>query len=242
MREYIAHYLVDIQKSLMLCVVENTTDEEMTSCLTFVREQARSLGLRSTEQGVMRLVELRRTKKLRQSELDSHIHKFLERFHDDIVSLVFFYLPSDKLAYYEETTLFGEHFKQNFPIANSEVIEAGSCFAFGRYTACIFHLMRSLEVALRVLFQKLGLPRISTSGARNWNGILKQIRDKLDADNNIPDYDFYDSLYVFLAAAKNPFRNAMHVDATYSEEGARMVFDAVGSFMRHAAEKLKESP
>ena len=101
--------------------------------------------------------------------------------------------------------------------------------------------MRGLEVGLKSLFASLGLPALTTAGARNWNGILRDIRAKLEADKTIPDHDFYDGVYAFLAAAKNPMRNAtMHVDVTYDENSVNRVFDAVGAFMRHAAIRLKE--
>jgi hypothetical protein len=164
-----------------------------------------------------------------------------KRFDDEIEALKLFYVPTDKIDYYNKTDLFGEVFKSKFPKANSEIIEAGNCFAFDRFTAAAFHLMRSLEVVLKVLFSTLGLPPFTTAGARNWNGILREIKDALDKDKTIPDHDFFDGAYVFLAAAKNPIRNAtMHVDAVYDENSVRSVFDAVGAFMRHIATKLKE--
>src|SRR5260370_27903157 len=101
--------------------------------------------------------------------------------------------------------------------------------------------MRSLEVVLKVLFRELGLPPLKSAGAQNWNGILREIKDKLDAEKTIPDHAFYESAYAFLAAAKNPMRNAtMHVDAAYDEESASRIFDSIGAFMRHLATKLKE--
>ena len=37
----------------------------------------------------------------------------------------------------------------NFPAANHEASEAGKCFATARYTACVFHLMRVMEVGVQ---------------------------------------------------------------------------------------------
>jgi hypothetical protein len=247
MKEYIAHYLVDIQKCLDRCSefssvgrARHLRDREVREQLIFVCEQTKALGLRSTEQAANRLFD-GIGYGTNDNELRADVQKIIERFHDDIVSLIFFYLPSDRLDYYQKTDKFGEEFKVNFPTANAEIIEAGNCFAFDRYTACAFHLMRSLEVVLKVIFRTLQLPPLSTAGARNWNGVLREIKDKLEADKAMPDHAFYDGAYAFLAAAKNPMRNAtMHVDAVYDETSAKQVFDAVGAFMRHVATKLKE--
>jgi hypothetical protein len=177
------------------------------------------------------------------SKIDSALEELERRFDEETGALRLFYIPSDRLVFYNKTDLFGETFKTNFPTANAEISEAGNCFAFDRFTACAFHLMRSLEVVLKVLFAALGLPAITTSGAQNWNGILREIKTKLETDTTIPDHAFYDGAYVFLAAAKNPMRNAtMHVDAVYDESSVRSLYDAVGAFMRHIATKLKESP
>jgi hypothetical protein len=92
-----------------------------------------------------------------------------------------------------------------------------------------------------VLFRALSLPPLVSAGAQNWNGILREIREKLETDKTIPDHAFYESAYAFLAAAKNPMRNAtMHVDAVYDETSVRRLYDAVGAFMRHLATKLRE--
>jgi hypothetical protein len=247
MKEFLASKFLDSYKALE-SAFEVTTPGKPTDAtrrgqiaanIAFVAEQAAILGLRSTVQGANRFLEHCRTDSL--NAVHNGIQNVSERFHDDLAGLVFLYLPSDKLAYHQKTELFGDTFKLNFPTANTEVLEAGNCFALGRNTACVFHLMRSLEVVLKTLFQAIGLPPLKTAGERNWNGILRQIREKLDSDKTCPDFDFYDNAYVFLAAAKNPLRNAtMHVDVSYDEEGALIVFDAIGAFMRHAATKLKE--
>jgi len=197
------------------------------------------LGLPMTVKAAARFVKY--TNAVSRKELGDLLDEINSRFFDESSGLSMFYIEQSALAYYNKTDLFGEQFKTNFPAANVEVSEAGNCFAFDRYTASVFHLMRALEVVLRALFQTLGLPPLSSAGERNWNGILRQIKDKLDADKSIPGHDFYDSAYAFLVAAKNPMRNAtMHVDAVYDEASASRLFDAIGAFMRHVATKLKE--
>jgi hypothetical protein len=212
---------------------------KLGTLLRNIEYESEFLGLRSTNRQVLRIFDSAKTWTAQQ--IDDAIAELERRFNEETEALKLFYVPEDKIGFYNKTDLFGETFKVSFPAANAEIIEAGNCFAFDRFTACAFHLMRSLEVALKVLFQTLGLPPITSAGAQNWNGILRQIKDKLEADKTIPDHAFYDGAYAFLAAAKNPMRNAtMHVDAVYDESSARSLYDAVGAFMRHLATKLKE--
>ena len=201
--------------------------------------EAEFLGLQSTKRQAVRLAGMAESGT--PQEIETEIEQMERRFDEETEALRLFYVPIDKIHFYNKTNLFGEIFKASFPTANAEVIEAGNCFAFDRFTACAFHLMRSLEVVLKSLFTALGLPPITNAGEKNWNGILRQIKDKLEQDKTILDHDFYDGAYAFLAAAKNPMRNAtMHVDAIYDEDSVRRVFDAIGAFMRHVSEKLKE--
>src|SRR5204862_4999266 len=96
--------------------------------------------------------------------------------------LKLYYVPADQIDFYNKTDLFGEEFKEKFPQANSEICEAGKCFAFDRYTACVFHLTRSLEIALRVLFVSLGMPPRIWSVTK-WQKILERIAGKIKKNN-----------------------------------------------------------
>ncbi len=255
MKEYIARRLVDLGREFLDIRVafyaRDETDKNdvadineakriLVPWCNRVAEEAQFLGLPSTTRQAKRITDEFRDWKA--VEVERELEQLQRRFNEEIEAIALFYIPSDGLQYYNKTALFGERFKVNFPLANSEITEAGNCLAFDRFTSCVFHLVRSLEIALKVVFQNLGLPPLSSAGARNWNGLLKQIKEKLDRDRSIADHSFYDAAYVFLAAAKNPMRNAtMHVDVTYPDEGSvRPVWLGVESFMRHLATKLKE--
>ena len=215
--------------------------KELKICISKFLDEAQFLGLPITAKAAVRFINS--TDSRSPEQLSGLLDQIYSRFFDEAANLPLFYVHQEALKYYNKTDLFGEEFKTGFPTANAEIIEAGNCFAFDRFTACVFHLMRSLEVALKALFRELGLPPLTTAGAQNWNGILREIKDKLDTNKAIPDHAFYESAYAFLAAAKNPMRNAtMHVDVIYDEASATTLFDAVGAFMRHIATKLKESP
>ena len=249
MKEYLAKRLVSATLDFSAAFISFHDDKDLTDArrqeiknqISRFVNTVNELGLPLTFKSGVRLAESTKTENTQT--LEALFGEVQSRFDDEAENLSLFYVHLDALKYYNKTDLFGEEFKSKFPIANAEISEAGNCFAFDRFTACAFHLMRSLEVVLKALFVTLGLPPLTTAGGRNWNGILQAIRVRLDANRTIPDYEFYDSAYAFLAAAKNPMRNAtMHVDVAYDEDSARRVFDAVGAFMRHVTTKLKETP
>ncbi len=66
---------------------------------------------------------------------------------------------------------FGSEVADRFPRAQVDIEEAGICLAFHRGTACVFHLMRVLEVALQVLGADLNIPKPD----RNWQNLLNEI-------------------------------------------------------------------
>ena len=128
-------------------------------------EEAEFLGLQSTRRQAIRLASIADSGT--PKEIDAEIEQMERRFDEETAALKLFYVREDALKYYNQTRLFGETFKASFPTANAEVIEAGRCFAFDRFTACAFHLKRSLEVVLKSLFNALGLPPLTTAGEKN---------------------------------------------------------------------------
>lgn len=64
---------------------------------------------------------------------------------------LFFLVPSRRAKWYrpDDLPLFGNEVDATFPESTREISEAARCFAFGRWTACVFHLMRGAERALQ---------------------------------------------------------------------------------------------
>jgi len=69
-----------------------------------------------------------------------------------------------------------------FPSARSEIVEANTCFAMERHTACVFHLMRAMEHGYRALAIKLGVKKPKTALEYDtWGQLLAQIEQKTEA-------------------------------------------------------------
>src|SRR5258707_1131057 len=62
----------------------------------------------------------------------------------------FVIIPSADAPFFDNHAIFGLDVASRFPIANKEIIAAGSCYATGCYSACVFHLMRAVELGARI--------------------------------------------------------------------------------------------
>lgn len=188
--------------------------------------------------------------RLAGNEVEERFKILEERMYDELDSITVLWVSQREAGFFEKTELFGALFKKQFPAANGEVIEAGNCFALGRYTACVFHLMRATEKGVLALFSALQLPPLSQP-TWSWGSVLRQIDEEIKRRNKtmasdptwIADKEFFEQAYAFLHSVKNPIRNStMHVASTYDEAGAENVFNAIKSFLSHLAAKLKEAP
>lgn len=135
-----------------------------------------------------------------------------------------------------------------FPTASFEIEEAAKCFAFGRYTASVFHCMRTMEIGLKVLARKLGIPNPVTPTDRNWGNMLKAIKDKIDEKwpKNTrlhgTEGERMEALYNTLDSVKNPWRNAtMHVEVTYAPHEALHIMRCVGIYVLELKKHANES-
>lgn len=71
----------------------------------------------------------------------------------DLDKSVFMFMPLVEAKYYDQDELFGSEVKARFPKATKEIVSAGNCYATGNNTACVFHLMRAVELGARTMFR-----------------------------------------------------------------------------------------
>jgi hypothetical protein len=231
------------------------SEAECKRCLSRIIEEAEFIGLSFTKKGAQRILDLIEHSKNNQTgePLDvliaGRLDTLEERFYDEVEEINFFYVKSDRLKWFENTELAGDEFKTNFPTANAELIEAGNCFALDRYTACIFHLTRSLEVVLASLHYALKIQEPTDEHDKTWGRTLGRISEKIkENDTTTPpgwasDAEFYKKVNGLLAAVKTPYRDStIHVASVYDESGAIGVLMAVVGALSHIGKKLKEKP
>jgi hypothetical protein len=134
---------------------------------------------------------------------------------------------------------------EKFPSASHDIAEAGTCFAFGSFTACVYHLMRVCEYGLVSLAKTIGLEPRSAS----WDTILRKIQRTLELNSSTKPQSwkaeeaFYSEASALMGNVKNSWRNAVsHVPKIYDEPSARRIFNSVEALMLHLSTRLSETP
>ncbi len=153
-----------------------------------------------------------------------------------------FFEPEPRyMQYFENPKLFGEEVFIAFPSATDDIAEAGTCLALERSTACVMHLMRTIEVALKALADSVGV------GQQNdWGAYIREIYKALErqvkaAGAQTPDHQFYGEAAAQIDNVKRAWRNpSMHVDKSYSQPRAEEILLATKSLMSHLATKVSE--
>lgn len=169
----------------------------------------------------------------------------------DLKESRFFYMPLDRVGYYEQEELFGADVKANFRSTIGDVKEAGSCYATGRNTACVFHCMRVLEKGLHAMVHDLNnkfnanLTFTKEIDATNWGEILTKIENlftqqrllqQLNPQPTSQDKQFYSVALKEFQYFKDAWRNDVsHSRSSYDEHEAKAVMAHVGAFMKQIA-------
>ncbi len=181
------------------------------------------------------------------ADLEVQFRELRNRIDDEIAERAFFEMPPNRVQYYKCAHLFGEDVDKAFPSGILDIEESGKCYAMSRNTACIFHLMRVMEVGLRSLGKSLNNPNLDPKRNPSWESILKKCDEELQKPLNerSPEWRiddrFFSEATANLRAVKDAWRNpTMHVDAQYDDEKVIDVWNSVRAFMRHLALRLTE--
>ncbi len=143
--------------------------------------------------------------------------------------------------------IFGEEVFKSFPSASYDLLESSRCFALDRWTASVFHLMRSLEAGLSVLGQRFGVSLAHTNWAPAIEQIESRIRDmyKDPLWKAMPDYkeqqEFYAQAASHFGILKDAWRNyTAHARGKYDEREAADIITSVRAFLQKLAPRLHE--
>jgi hypothetical protein len=181
--------------------------------------------------------------------LRDNAEQFASRVYDEFNGRHFFSLtPHEAQMWSQIQPSFGTDVQAQYPTAAFEIDEASKCLALNRGTACVFHLMRTLEIAVRAIARCLSIPDPTQPAERNWGVVLRKIRDGINAkwptvaSRTAGDGEIFDALYASLDAVKNPWRNqTMHPALKYTGEEAEHVLAAVRGFMIRLASRCDEN-
>lgn len=152
---------------------------------------------------------------------------------------MFFQVDSSHVDKYNNAELFGSEVNLIFSGAAQDIKEAGNCYALRQPTACVLHLMRAIELALKTLAHVI--PGV-TLGTKDTMGMVLAKLQKLAS--NMPSgtadeaelkrqthkaaLHFHD----IIEAIRN---EAMHTGAFYSMEEANAAIESTKLFMKDVA-------
>jgi hypothetical protein len=158
---------------------------------------------------------------------------------------MYFLVPEDRKGWYrdDDTPLFGEAVAIAFPDSTPEIAEAGRCLALDRWTACVFHLMRAVELALHKWSDDLGVPLKVPAEQANMQEILNLADKKLKGIEQLPktpqrdaDLEYFGDASAHFRAIKDAWRNHVaHAKRTYDERQATSILNHVRSFFQKLA-------
>lgn len=123
----------------------------------------------------------------------------------------------------------------------TDVEEAGKCFAFERSTACVFHLMRIVEIGVQEFGSKVGFAKATETV---WDTIMREIGKaiiSLPTTNAVEREKKreLEGLVPYLDTVRRVWRNpVMHPKAEYTPEQASEITSAVKAYMNHLAQVI----
>jgi hypothetical protein len=156
----------------------------------------------------------------------------------------FFFLPHDKVGGIRR----GEFWHCCFrcvSINSDDASEACKCYGLSRNTACVFHLMRVLEIGLGALAKHFNKP----FDHANWETIINQIEkaiSEIDKDPNRPpnwkdEREFWSQCSSHFRVIKDAWRNyTIHVRGKFDEQEALDMLGNVRGFMQKLSTRLHE--
>jgi HEPN domain-containing protein len=218
--------------------------EQVVNGLGELQREVQRLGLRSADAQLNRIRDLFFGDKREPSlaTLGPKLHPLVLDLHlrilDELADTFFISIPSENVNYYNPAQpLFGQIVLDTFPNAAEDIDEGGKCYALGRYTAVIFHLMRALEISLHALANKLGATVTNKHGDfLPWGVLLANIGEKIDQMPRGDEKADWSEAHALLHHVNQAWRTGtMHPKQTYTQEQAEDIIDAVKSFMRRLA-------
>lgn len=238
---------------------EKLSSNERQDCLgllKFVLNELQRLELSYSLKAAKRIVALlSRREPVRVEDYNRMTEELYGRLVDEMKERQYFSIERTNQRFVADINLFGDEVANKFPSATFDIEEAGKCLAFERGSACVFHLMKALEVGLYSLASDLNIAKIE----ENWANAIGQIDKAIKGfENNKPDkaasskeksewkdkVQFYSDCATQFRYIKDAWRNqnthTRRGTLPYTSEKTRQIYDNVCDFMQSMATRLSE--
>jgi hypothetical protein len=185
-------------------------------------------------------------------EMAARLKDFRSKLERELNERFFLYLSEEEAGQFQSDQPFGPLVASVFSSYKYDDLgEASKCLALGRYTACVFHLMRVMEIAVQAFGKKLDVHLVKiVPGKRvtelTWEQILNELNPKLRAmpQNTVKQkrlHEKYASVQSYLYGVKDAWRNpTMHPRLEgYNELQAKDIMNHVKSFLTEFSPLIK---
>ena len=167
-------------------------------------------------------------------QIASRCDHLRNRILDELAKEFYVNVHRQEVRFYGHNALFGEGVAKKFKQAAVDIENAGNCLAVQQPTACVFHLVRAMEVAVRQLGKRLKVTITPQTTWRNMTGqmdtIIKKMPNATTAQQKKKNK--FEEAIVNLHHVGSVWRNnTMHPAASYTQDEARDVFNATRVFM-----------
>jgi hypothetical protein len=169
-----------------------------------------------------------------------NIKHLISRIHDELDSQYYFHVDQRDVSCYLAKEPFGEAVTNKFSLATEDISEAGKCLALQRSTACVFHLMRALELGVQTLGKRLKV-QIDVR-TETWHQIMLHVNKQTQAlpsatrAQKAKKSKFAEAA-AHLQSVRLAWRNeVMHPKQTYDRNEAFEIYNATRVFMASLAE------
>ena len=241
--------MAEVSESDLLNLNQDASDKAKAHASTWISNiqgWCAGIELKSAIQQCNR-IQRRLSRSLTYGELCCLIGELKQRISDAMEGQLFFFVPPAYAEYYGTVFPFGDEVDTAFPSTGYDIREAHTCYALERPTACVFHLMRVLEVSLVALGKVFGLCFDHT----NWEPAIDQIEKKIREMHKdelwkvMPDWkdqlEFYAQAVSYLGITKEAWRNyTAHARGKFTPEEAKQMLANVKLFMQKVSQRLTE--
>lgn len=239
----------DLSPALLYFDATNTS--VIDGHLSAIEREAKKIKLKTVVERVMSIrSSLERQESNTTAAFRTEMRVLREIIKTSLSERQFLPVEISKASYFNHPALFGEKVHQAFESARGDIKEAGSCYALGRNTACVFHLVRAFEHGLRALCKRMGIrPTKLPIEYQDWSNVIAQLERKIQtfktttakSAKKIHRLEFYQGVIGEARAVEDSVRNPlMHGRLNFNEHDALSILNRVCDFMKHLAPRVSE--
>jgi hypothetical protein len=151
--------------------------DEFIECLVSLKSHCDLHGLEFSEMAISPILDVIKNRGVQSYTVyQDELKTIRGRILDELRLPRFFFIPREKAKFFElrdgtgnVIPAFGPEVHKRFgKVAGRDIDEAGKCYAAGRNTACVFHVMRVIEVGLEHFQKRLNVKTKSP----NWDIVI----------------------------------------------------------------------